>query len=213
MKKKIILVVGPQGSGNKLTTSIFLNFFGCKGSQGAVFPKTDSDKIVYTNSVPTGQGAAGGQGVIDDVYFKPLGRNIGVISFNRLLAKVRDMYGDCQINVACPIRDHETTVKSLISQGMKREAAEQIHNLSLEWVIECLKECYEEKDVFFNWLSYEFLTYDTETCIKSLSEQIGLPIVLGEEDFKDRCKNIVPRNKYHYNENERGKYLPANHNV
>jgi len=212
MKKNIILVVGPQGSGNKLTASIFLKFFGCDGDQGGGFapPKPDSDKIVYTNSVPTG--SSEGE-VVDAVYFKPLERNIGVISFNRLLAKVRDMYGDCQINVVCPIRDHETTVKSLMSQGMEREAAQEIHKLSLEWVIKCLKECYEEKNVFFNWLSYEFLTYDTETCLKSLSEQIGIPIVLSEQDFKDTCKKIVPRNKYHYNENERGKYLPANHNV
>jgi len=214
-KKKIILVIGPQASGTKLTASICKTFFGCAGEvSGGSFPPPDKDtsSLMIRYSAPAGCNSKFTKsGLVENKFFPSLNHDIAWVNLDDLLSRVRDLYNPHQIYLLCPIRDYTFTIKSLMAQGMTLDGSRDIHDMSLEFVMSSIKKCKNLEDVKFQWLSYEFLTYDTETCLKALSQEMEMPIILDDKTFKEKCDLIVPRNKYHLKPS--GNYKAATHQL
>jgi len=215
--RKVILTIGPQFCGTKLAASIFKTFFGCKGNvseaEGTPDPKDKTSDLVIRFSYPTKW-----LPYFDNVCEKrtdlPYSRfeDAGWVNMLNLLTKVKTLYSPKDIHIVTPIRDFSSVIKSGVKQGSSLSDAKLLHQLSLEFVVNLIKQCSTQQDIHYHWLSYEFLTYDPETCITALSEEIGLPLVLSQDNFKEKCTKIIPRNKVHVVDKNQ-KYIPANHKL
>jgi hypothetical protein len=213
--RKVVLVIGPQFCGTKLAASICKTFFGCIGEVWdghTPSPLDKSSNLVIRFSYPTMWRPHYSEVVekktkyANGIEF----RNAGWVNIDKLISSVKKLYAPKNIHILIPIRDFSSVVKSGVRQGMKLEAIKALHLLSVEFMINLIKDC-NTKNIQTHWLSYEFLTYDPATCISLLSNEINLPIILSEKDFNKKCSKIIPRNKFHVDSNNDLDYKPANH--
>tara|TARA_Y100000004_G_scaffold179736_1_gene223644 strand:+ start:373 stop:1053 length:681 start_codon:yes stop_codon:yes gene_type:complete len=219
MEKKIVVILGPQASGTKLTASLLKNVFNFEGSvTGGVWPSASSEKIMIRYSTPAAWGSHWEGDPFNVVENKKLKNviaegvhNSGWVNLENLYRKIKHEYGDSNINIVSIIRDYSSTCQSLVRQGMEKHYAEKIHEASLNYVNNLIYTCRRAVDMKFTWLSYEFLTYDTKNCINSLSNNLGVDVSVDEETLKRYCDKIKPRNKYHLEGNS--DYKAANHRL
>tara|TARA_R100000234_G_scaffold28037_2_gene16179 strand:- start:1003 stop:1659 length:657 start_codon:yes stop_codon:yes gene_type:complete len=213
--RKVILTIGPQFSGTKLTDSVFKTFFGCKGTpseaQGTPDPLDKTSNLAIRFSYPTKW-----LPYFDNVCVKrtdfPYSKfeNAGWVNIDNLLSKIKLLYDPKDIHIITPIRDFTSVIKSGLKQGSSLSDTKLLHTLSLEFIVNLIKNYSNKQNIHYHWLSYEFLTYDPEKCILALSNEIDLPIVLNEKVFKEKCSKIIPRNSVHVLDKNQ-KYIPANH--
>jgi len=173
MNKKLILIMGPQSSGNKMTTNICAKLFGYEKILVEDLTINCPTKSVLQLSTPTGA--------------KHKFINKKWVNVESLFLFIKN---ECKIDdviILCPVRDFETTTKSLIKMGNSRQEAIALHKKALKFVIDYLLIKNN-----FHWVSYEFLTGKPNLYISELAKRIKEKI--NKEELLSFASKIINQN-------------------